>query len=174
MLRERFEATLSESIERIWELPPIMLKEPSSEYVQLLLEARELFIEGRFYSCVAMCGIVGERLIKDVLRSSVLIERNGNLQHPNEKAFDQFERVEINGIARFLKESELLCDEAANAADKLMQLRNNYVHARGKDPKSDAIKAIKLLHTLVDDTVSVFKQYTIINGALVKKDDTQK
>ncbi len=174
MMRGKFEERLPESVERVWELPPIILKEPFGEYIELLLEARELFLAGHFYSCVAMCGIVGERLIKDVLRASVIIEKDGQLQRPQEKAFDQFERVDVNGIVRFLKESELLCSEAAKAADDLGQLRNSYAHARGKKPKDDAIKAIKFLHTLVEDTVSVFKQFEIKDGAFVKKDDPQK
>jgi len=54
MLRERFEARLAESVERIWDLPPIILKESTGDYVILLLEARELFVADYFYSCVAI------------------------------------------------------------------------------------------------------------------------
>lgn len=169
MLRQEFESRLPKSVERIWELPPIILKEPFGEYIDLLLETRQLFLAGHFYSCVAMCGIVGERLIKDVLRASVRIERDGQVSRPQDKAFDQFERVDVSSIVRFLKESQLLSGEAAKAADDLGQLRNSYAHARGKEPESDAIKAIKYLHTLVEDTVSVFKNFEIKDGAFVKK-----
>ena len=169
MLRQEFESQLPKSVERIWELPPIVLKEPFGEYVDLLLETRQLFLAGHFYSCVAMCGIVGERLIKDVLRASVRIEKDGQVNRPQDKAFDQFERVDVNSIVKFLKESRLLCGEAAKAADDLGQLRNSYAHARGKAPEADAIKAIKYLHTLVEDTVSVFKNFEIKDGVFVKK-----
>lgn len=64
MLRDSFEARLPDAVERIWELPPLMLKEPSTDYFPLLMESRDLFVAGQFYSCVAMCGIVRERLIK--------------------------------------------------------------------------------------------------------------
>ena len=63
----------------------------------------------------------------------------------------------------------MISDEAAKAADKLGQLRNGYAHARGKDAPKDAIKAIKLLHVLVEDTVSVFKDFEIKEGAFVRK-----
>jgi hypothetical protein len=169
MLRERFEQRLPDAVERIWELPPIVLRQPNSDYVALLLEARELFVSGSFYSCVAMCGIVGERLVKDVLRASVLVEHTGEAKRPTEAAFDQLERVETSGLARFLKEAELLTEDAARAADKLAQLRNGYAHARGKDPSKDAIEAIRLLHILVEATVSVFKDFEIRDGALVPK-----
>lgn len=46
MLRERFEERLPASVERIWELPPIILQQPKNDYVGLLLEARELFVAG--------------------------------------------------------------------------------------------------------------------------------
>jgi hypothetical protein len=64
MLRQKFEQRLPGAVERIWELPPVILEKPFGEYVSLLVEARELFIAGHFYSCVAMCGIVGERLLR--------------------------------------------------------------------------------------------------------------
>lgn len=169
LLRERFEKTLPEAVERIWKLPPIILKEPFGEYVELLLETRALFVAGHFYSCVAMCGIVGERLAKDVLRASVLIDKDGTPQRPKDVAFDQFERVEVSGIVRFLKEAELLSAAAAKAAGDLGQLRNDYAHARGKDPEGDAAKAITWLHAVVEGTVSVFKHFEIKNGAFVRK-----
>lgn len=169
MLRERFEERLPASVERIWELPPIILQQPKNDYVGLLLEAREPFVAGYFYSCVAMCGIVGERLVKDVLRAAVLVEREGRAVQPAQSAFDQLERVEINGLVRFSKEAQLLNDEAGKAADKLSQLRNSYAHARGKDSPKDAIEAIRLLHVLVEGTVSVFKDFDIKDGAFVRK-----
>jgi hypothetical protein len=107
MLRLRLEERLQASVERIWDLPSIILKRPQSEYVALLVEARDLYVSGNFYSCVAMCGIVGERIIKDVLRASVRLEKDGVIHIPQDKAFDQLEYVEVAGIIRFLKEAEL-------------------------------------------------------------------
>jgi hypothetical protein len=174
LLRQKFEQRLPDAVERIWELPPIILTKRNEEYLSLLLEARQLHIEGYFYSCVAMCGIVGERLVKDVFRASVLVQKNGHPQSPPEVAFDQFERVDVNGMVRFLKESDLLSVEAAKAASDLGELRNQYAHARGKKPDGDALEAIKLLHVLVKGTVSVFKDFEIRDGALVRKADVQK
>jgi hypothetical protein len=146
ILIQRFEKNLPDAIERYWELPSLNIYiESTSPYPALLIEVRELFLDGHFYSCVAMCGIVGERLIKDLLRTSVLIEMDGQHQRPDEKAFDQLERVEVSGIVKFLKESGVLSEDAALAAEKLGTLRNAYAHARGKDYKRDAISAIGYL-----------------------------
>lgn len=168
LLRERFEQGLSDSVERIWDLPPIIVK-PHGEYLALLLEARELYVAGFFYSCVAMCGIVGERLVKDVLRASVLVQKNGSTQVPSGRAFDQFERVEVSSIVRFLEKADILSAEAAKAAKDLSEIRNKYAHARGKGATTDAAKAIKLLDDLVGDTVSFFKDFDIQDGAFVRK-----
>lgn len=102
ILRQGLEGRLEDSIARMWVLPQLAVK-PDGEYLALLLESRELYVEGRFYSCVAMCGIVGERLVKDVLRSSVLIQKHGAATAPSEKALDQFERVKSTGSLVFSK-----------------------------------------------------------------------
>lgn len=173
VLLDRFEGQLNEAVERIWNLPPLILelKDDAFEpYTFLLLEARELYVHGHFYSCVAMCGVVGERLVKDVLRTSVFIKKDGqDPGRPPDVAFDQLERVEVSGLVRFLKEADLLSSRAAKAAEKLSELRNSYAHARGKNPHDDALKAIEYLHEIVEDTVSVFKRYDIREGVFVPK-----
>ena len=169
MLRLRLEERLQASVERIWDLPSIILKRPQSEYVALLVEARDLYVSGNFYSCVAMCGIVGERIIKDVLRASVRLEKDGVIHIPQDKAFDQLEYVEVAGIIRFLKEAELIAANPAKAAEDLGKLRNRYAHARGKNPDRDALEAIKLLHSLIEGTVSMFNEFEIKDGVFVRK-----
>jgi hypothetical protein len=168
-LRQKFEHALPEAVERIWELPPVILQNPEGEYVGLLVEARELFVVGHFYSCVAMCGIVGERLVKDLLRATVLVHSARGAESPSEAAFDQFERVDINAIVGFLNRTGALDDSAEKAARSLAELRNRYAHARGKDPHKDAIRAIEQLHAIVAATVSVFKDFEITNAGFAPK-----
>lgn len=170
LLRDGFERSLASTVERMWDLPPVIVKR-HGDYLEMLLEARELYIRGFFYSCVAMSGVVGERLVKDMLRASLLIQKSGSAAPPSGEAFDQLERVEISGIIRFLKEAGLLGSTSAKAASALSELRNQYAHARGKQPRSDALCAIKHLHELVEDTVSVLKEYEIRRGVFVPKED---
>jgi hypothetical protein len=169
LLRRGFEQRFADAVDRYWELPAVWTLNPDDQYRELLVEARELFVAGYFYSCVAMCGIVAERLIKDMFRTSLLIQRNGKTEIPTKEAFDQLEQVEIRGMINFLKESGLLIENAAKSARVLGDLRNNYAHARGKAPQTDAIKAIKELHVIVEGTVSVFKDFEIKEGRLVQK-----
>jgi len=169
LLQAKFDLKLTGAVERIWALPPLILQRPTAEYVALLEEARELFKMGYFYSCVAMCGIVGERLIKDVLRDSMLISLKGEAQRPTEEAFDQLEHVDFSAIVRFLNKADLLNDDARKAADGLLRLRNTYAHARGISAEKDALAAISNLHIVVEGTVSVLKDYEIVNGKFVSK-----
>jgi hypothetical protein len=124
-------------------------------YLPLLVEARELYVWGFDYGCVAMCGITAERITKDVLRAAVLVQQEGQVSTPPPVAFDQLERVEVSGLVRFLQHSGLVSKEVAEAAWQLLQLRNQYAHARGPAPAADAEKALAYLQTIVDGTVSI-------------------
>jgi hypothetical protein len=167
-LRWQLERRIEASAERYWDLPQLIVY-PEGEYLALLQEARQLYIDGYFYSCVAMCGIVNERLIKDTLRASILIEKDGKVERPASKVFDQLERVEVRGLAQFIREAGLLNEEAFDAAKKLGDLRNDYAHARGRQSQNDALKAIKWLHQVVEGTVSVLKDHEIKDGVFVRK-----
>jgi hypothetical protein len=167
-LTQDFERRLEGAVERQWNLPPIMVI-LQGEYLELLREARDLYIDGRFYSCVAMCGIVSERLIKDMLRASVLIVKDGKVERPESEAFNQLERVDISSLARFIQKTGLLSEEAYKAAKNLGELRNDYAHARGRQSQNDALKAIKYLHQVVEGTVSIFKDHEFKDGAWVRK-----
>ena len=124
LLRDGFEKNLPNAVERLWNLPPMIVK-LRGEYLTLLLETRNIYVEGHFYLCVAMCGIVCERLVKDAFRASVLVKRAGSPRAPSDAAFDQLERVEVKGIIRFLKETEILSADAARAAERLGELRTS-------------------------------------------------
>lgn len=168
-LEDKFDLGLPAAVDRVWELPPVMLKRADDEYVRLLVEARELFTMGYFYSCVAMCGIVGEKLIKDLLRGSILVSTDGAAKRPADEAFDQFERVNVSAIVRFLNKAQLLSDEAKKAAEALVGLRNQYAHARGKNPQADALESMKELHILLEGTVSVLKDHEIVGSKLIPR-----
>jgi hypothetical protein len=169
-LTKEFKERLPASVERIWDLPNINIVEPNKPYGGLLIEAHDLYINGFFYSCVAMCGIVGERLIKDVLRTHVMIEKDGKTISPDADAFDKLEYIDISKIVEFLRATELLSEDAAKAATDLIRIRNKYAHARGKNENDDALKAIKYLHKIVDDTVSIFKGIDLGRGVLKLND----
>jgi len=169
---EQFNLKLSDSIERMWELPPVILQS-GGDYVDLLSEARDLFKMGYFYACVAMCGIVNERLVKDLLLDSLLVSVNGQTIPPNEKAVEQLERIEISTLIKFLNRMKIIPDDVRKAAISLIELRNLYAHAyahtTGDDPRIDALKAIGFLQTMLNGTVSLLKNFEFRDGKLIRK-----
>jgi hypothetical protein len=46
-------------LERLSQLPPLLMED--GPYCGLIREARDVFVDGHFYACVAMCGISFER-----------------------------------------------------------------------------------------------------------------
>jgi hypothetical protein len=168
-LREKFDGHLEDSVNRIWDLPSLVVQRPDEEYVRLLIEARDLFTMGYFYSCVAMCGIVGERLVKDLLRASLMVSKAGEVRRPSDSAFDQLERVDLSALSRSSGESGLLDADGVAASKQLLELRNQYAHARGRSAAIDALKSIRALHVLVDCTVSLYKDFHLVGGQLVSR-----
>ena len=167
MLRLRNEQKLDEMISRYRELPAIIVH--FGKYSELLLEARELFVEGKFYSCVAMCGITAERIAKELFRTSLLMRGKNKWTFPSDEQSAILDRIEINDIRELLIKSEVIDENLRKPFQKLSELRNKYAHATGKKPKEDAKSAINYLHQIVEGTVSVFKKYEIKDGKLVLK-----
>jgi hypothetical protein len=139
------------------------------EYCDLLMETRDLFVQGYFYPCVAMCGIVAERIIKDIFLRSVFIASDNKIAPPNEATIKDLESFGAKEICKLLIDSNVIDKKLHGAFDKLGELRNKYAHATGKEPETDARTALDYLHSIIEGTVSLFKDYDIQNGKLVQK-----
>lgn len=168
-LIEKYKNEVDTEISRIATLP-ILMAHPIGEYIELLVEARKVYSLGFFYSCVAMCGISAERITKDILSKVIAIKKTAeDTITPSIKAFEQLELVDLSSLIRFLFESEVISQKALKSVKNLIELRNQYAHARGKSPQKDALTAITELHSYIDETLSVLKYYEIQNGHLVPK-----
>lgn len=143
-----------ETLRRWSELPD--LEPTSGPHVPLLLEARELYRHGHFYSCVAMCGIASERIVKDVLGEGLAVRKDDEAVELPEEAIPELDRFELSAIARFLTKAGLLTPEARKAVLDLAELRNRYAHGSAARPHEDALKALGLLHDVLNRTVSRF------------------
>jgi hypothetical protein len=164
-LQENFSLRLTDAVERVWQLPTVVVHRSDAEYISLLDEARELFKMGYFYSCVAMCGIVGEKLIKDLLRTSIQVSRDGVPTIPSPKAFEELAKLNASSLVNFATETELISADTRKAALRLGELRNEYAHARGRNPQRDALEAIEKLHLVIDGTVSLLNFEITIDAA---------
>lgn len=167
MLRQRTEQKLDDMLSRYKQLPAIFVH--LGKHSELLYEARDLYIEGKYYSCVAMCGITAERIAKELLRISLLLRKKDKWTFPSDEQAALIDRIEINDIRELLIKSEVIEERLRKPFQKLSELRNKYAHATGKNPQVDAKLAIDYLHEIVEGTVSVFKHYEIKEGKLVLK-----
>lgn len=169
LLRQRLEQDLDNRISRYKELPAfiIEIKDKGDNYVDLLHEARDLYVEGKFYSCIAMCGVTSERIAKDILKRSILIRK---LEKTNPSRFShQLDRIPMDIVRELVISAGLVEESIRSDFTELSNLRDKCVHARMIASKNDAQKAIKYLHNIIEETVSVFKKYKIQEGKLMPK-----
>ena len=166
-MKQRYENKLKEAVERLASLPALLVHH--GEYCNLLVEARDLYVHEYYYSCIAMCGIVAERIAKDLFTRNILIIKENKAVFPPENAKRDLESFGAREICTFLINAGILNDTLKTSFKELGELRNKYAHAGGKEPQKDAVKAIKYLHAIVEGTVSIFKDFEIHEGKLVRK-----
>jgi hypothetical protein len=130
----------------------------SGPHVPLLVEARILYTRGYFYSCVAMCGIASEKILKDLIKRKFALRTRGKVVAVPDSVLAALERVEISTLIRILFSADALDRDARKAAQELTELRNKYAHGVGVDASTDALRAIRLLDGVVDGTVSLFRE----------------
>ncbi|MEE8372136.1 MAG: hypothetical protein V3R87_00165 [Dehalococcoidia bacterium] len=166
-LTYEFESRLPFYVEARASLPSLIVTE--GPYRPLLKEARTLYTFGYYYSCVAMCGITAERIVKDIFVTNIRVMKSGKPGKPSREAEEVLESFGAKQICDFLLASGLLHKNLNKPLKDLAVLRNKYTHARqsAKDEEAaraelekDARKAIKLLHTTVEGTVAAVKGIT--------------
>ena len=173
MLRDKFEKGINAMIMRYRELPAIIVE--YGRYSNLLLEARQLYLEGKYYSCVAMCGITAERIAKEVLRKNLLIrKKKDEWNSPSDEQSEILDRIDMNSIRELLVKSGIVDNSLRKPFQSLAELRNKYSHATGDSPNDDAKSAIEYLHQIIDGTVSVFVNYDISDGTFILKQTNLK
>jgi len=135
---------------RISQLPPLLIEVGS--YCNLLREARDVFADGHFYACVAMCGISLERFQRDKAKS-----------HGGTDKHKQWE------IRKRLEDGKALLPETITLCKNMAKMRNMYAHGHGTNPKEDAAQSLEWMHSFMDKETSLMRDYVIINGVLNRK-----
>lgn len=172
MLLKRFTEKLDDMIERYLGLPIIMVH--MGKYNDILSEARSLFIEGKFYSCIAMCGVTSEKIAKELFRDCLQYKIDNKIYSLSDDQSKTLSRVDMETTRRLLIKFKIVDDSIGKSFKELEELRNNYVHGSGGNPYDDAVKAIQYLHSIIEGTISVFKKYEKQNGILVPKKQTNE
>jgi hypothetical protein len=165
--RRQFEQALPEALNRYSELPATMMR--LGPFVALLDEVRKHYAWGRFHSCIVMSGVAAERILKDLLLAALRVPSGGVAVPVPQEAAKHLERLALEDVREFLVKSGRLDKGLRKAAQELARLRNTYAHAAGGGAEADARTAVRCLHEIVEGTVSVFKDYEIVDGVLVPR-----
>jgi len=141
--------------ERLSQLPPLLIE--VGPYCELLREARDVFVDGHFYACVAICGISLERFQRD-----------------KAKLYGATRKHEMPRVREILQENKVLKEETLALCKKMAKLRNDYAHGDGPKPEEDALKALSWMHSFIDNETNLMRDYVIVDGVLSRKRTTGK
>ena len=136
--------------ERLSQLPPLLIE--VGPYCELLREARDVFVDGHFYACVAMCGISFERFQRD-----------------KAEPYGATRKHKMPRVRKILQENRVLKVETLALCKKMAKLRNDYAHGDGLKPKEDALKALQWMHSFIDNETNLMRDYVIVDGVLNRK-----
>jgi hypothetical protein len=139
-----------EKYERLSKLPPILIE--NGPYCGLLREARDVFVDGHFYACVAMCGISFERFQRD-----------------RAKVYGATKKDKMWQVREILKNNNALSPETLNFCENMANLRNEYAHGTGLKPKEDSLKSLGWMHSFIEKETDLMRDYIIIDGMLHRK-----
>lgn len=136
--------------ERLSQLPPLLIE--IGHYCNLLKEARDVFVDGHFYACVAMCGISFERFQRD-----------------KAEPYGAIRKHKMPDIRKILQENKVISTGTLILCKSMADLRNEYAHGEGLKPKEDALKALKWMHSFIDNETNLMRDYVIVDGILTRK-----
>lgn len=139
-----------DTLERLSQLPPLLME--AGPYCGLIREARDVFVGGYSYACVAMCGISFERFQRD-----------------KAAPYGATRKHKMPKVRRILKENSVLKVETLALCKKMAKLRNDYAHGDGLKPKEDALKALTWMHSFIDNETNLMRDYVIVDGILSRK-----
>jgi hypothetical protein len=134
-------------LERLSQLPPLLIDEGA--YCGLIREARDGFVDGHFYACVAMCGISFERFQRD-----------------KAKPYGAKRKQKIEEVRGILQENKVLSLESLSLCESMASLRNKYAHGNGLNPREDALKSLAWVHSFIDKETNLMRDYVIVDGIL--------
>lgn len=137
-----------DKLERLAQLPPLLMED--GPYCRLIREARDMFVDGHFYACVAMCGISLERFQRD------------------KAAPFRAARKDIDEIRRILRKNNVLLPQTIDLCEKMTKSRDKYAHGHGANPKEDALKGLAWMHSFIDNETSLMRHYAIVEGILFR------
>ncbi|KKM65736.1 hypothetical protein LCGC14_1488300 [marine sediment metagenome] len=135
---------------RLSQLPPLLIE--AGPYCSLLREARDVFVDGHFYACVAMCGISFERFQRD-----------------KAKPYGATRKHKMWEVRKLLQSNNVLNAKTVALCERMADLRNDYAHGHGHSPKKDALRALTWMHRFIRNETDLMRHYKIVEGILHRR-----
>lgn len=139
---------------------PLLDHKEAGPFLKFYFEARDLYREGYFYSCIAMCRITAEKICEALIYIA-------NFSAEDKKRLLEIRLYDLIWILLKLK---IIDSVVFDNLEKIRKVGNSYIHPEAElNPNLDSEKAIIMLGKLVDSTSSIFNNYDIVDGKLVSK-----
>ena len=105
----------------------------------MVSEARSLYIEGFYYSTVALCGVIGENICRTIVESAEITINQKKLE--NKKPLI---RLEFSALNKILIGLNLISQNSYRNLEIIRKLRNDYVHGKTLSNITNAKKDAKI------------------------------
>ncbi|MCP4427854.1 MAG: hypothetical protein GY803_25505 [Chloroflexi bacterium] len=154
--------TATDRVKRHLKLPPLFVFQ-DDEFLPLLLEARQTYIDGYFFSSIATAATTADRIC-------IRLSEHYELQ----KSFRKWvlDQTLGNKISK-LRAEGVLTEGQEELLIKINKIRVRHLHPRKSmneiTLKRDAFKSVFLLHQLLEGTFSVYRDHTFLQGRIVPK-----
>lgn len=136
-----------DKLERLSQLPPLLIDDGT--YCRLIREARDVFVDGHYYACVAMCGISFEKFQRD-----------------KAAPYGATRKDKMWKVRSMLEKNKVLSAKTFSLCKDMADLRDDYAHGYGLNPKEDALKSLTWTHSFIDNETNLMRDYIIVDGIL--------
>ncbi len=152
-LKKQFNDKTNDVVKRFLKIQDLLVikKLPCHD---LVYEAKMLYVEGYFYSTIALCGVVGENIARMILNDSEITVNRSKIV----KGKTIFGRLDFVAINKILINASLIQQDSYKKLEKIRKLRNKYVHGNKLfNPVTAKKDAGILLNSIVTILRSEFK-----------------
>ena len=153
--------TVRDRVKRSLRLP-YLLAHLDDEFLPLLIESRQTYIDGHFFSCIASSATTADRIC------------NRLTQYYGQRELQKWilDRT-LGEKPQKLRSEGLITKQQEELLMRLNTIRIKHLHPRQKisdlTTKRDALKILVLLHQLLEGTFGLYKEHTIVQGRIVPK-----
>lgn len=136
--KKYFDAKLNEIVNRSISIENLNIIK-NVAFFDLVSEARSLYVEGFYYSTVALCGVIGENICRTIVESAEITINQKKLE--NKKPLI---KLDFSALNKILIGLNLISQNSYLNLENIRKLRNDYVHGKTLSNIANAKKDAKI------------------------------